>query len=276
MLYRAMSKMGELETSDGRPSGAIYGVLRMVKATIDELKPDKSFFVFDGSLSPLRKSVLPEYKANRMKREGTGELKKTIRGLLVSLGINTWLPDMEADDIIGLMTGQMDKVDKLIVVSSDTDFCQLMSDTVKVYNPIKKELLVSPVAPDKYVEYKAMVGDTADNIHGIKGIGPKKALAVIESDLPSVWAEEDGIRISKNRVVIAIPTEAKALKTYYPDTDFKIFSDEWKQFVENESKADFVKFIMACEHFEFKSILDSMSKWKETFGEKQDIDDVWQ
>lgn len=268
--------MGELETEDGRPTGAIYGVLRMVKATIDELKPDKSFFVFDGSLSPTRKDILPEYKANRTKKEGTGDLKKTIRGLLISLGINTWLPDMEADDIIGLMTGAMEEGDELTIVSSDTDFLQLLSPTVHIYNPIKKEYIKPTVYAEDYVLYKAIVGDTADNIRGIDGIGPVKATKIIEAGQGHKGTEADAILISKNQIVITIPTDKKSLLRYYPDMDIVEFSDSWMKFILDEVDADFNLFRVACEHFEFKSILKSMSKWMNTFGEKQSIDDMWE
>jgi DNA polymerase-1 len=176
--------MMELKTSKGIENGIEYGFIRMLKNTIDEIKPDNTFVIFDGGLSKFRMDILPEYKANR---KSSGSLEKPLRNIqnfLDTLGINHFsYLGVEADDIIGLISSSVEENETMIIASSDTDFCQLIKENIKVYNPITKQYLEPIVEPSKYVFWKAMVGDKSDNITGIPGIGEKKAKARVKGNI---------------------------------------------------------------------------------------------
>ena len=281
-MYRAIHKMGDLKRKDGLNTGMEYGFLRMVKATVDKIKPNKIFVVFDSGISPRRKMCLPQYKENRKNRHNRdGGRDVALTDMLTSLRISVFSYDgVEADDIIGLVSGLIEEKEELIIASSDTDFCQLIRKNVKVFNPIKREYLESPVDPRRYVIYKAMVGDTADNIPGIKGIGPKKAKRKLDDSVEwkrigDDWTPEESSIISINEEVIFIPVDIDDFGLYYPKTDLDDFRQRFSDWMGWEGKCDFDKFFYFCRVMEFHSIESNRTSWQNTFGEKITLDDVW-
>ena len=272
-MYRAINKMGELKRSDGVDTGMEYGFIRMLKSTVDEIKPNKTLVVFDGGLSELRLDKLPEYKSNRkVSSEGTEKSRGMLINIIESLGIPVFKYNgVEADDIIGILSGLLEDNEKLIIASSDTDFIQLMSNNVKIYNPIRKQYLESPVEPKDYVLYKSIIGDISDNIRGIKGIGPIKAKSKLLSD---DWKESDKEIIERNKILIHITKDMNDFDTYYYLINGDVFRLNFMSWVNDQKKMDMDKFLYLCKFMEFYSILSNLTSWRNTFGDKLNLD-IW-
>ena len=186
---------------NGNSIGGLLGTLRSVKSMIRETRADRVFFVWDGvGGSQRRRGVIADYKMGRKPRlnreveEGVVDSganmawqKEKLRSLLGYLGvIQISVDSIEADDTIGYLVGALDPTPK-VVVSSDRDMWQLVSDTTIVYWPTKKVFISNetfrehcPVLPENFVLFRALSGkgDASDNIRGIKGLGEKTILKV--------------------------------------------------------------------------------------------------
>jgi len=179
MLHRARSgfKLGEFNV--------VFNFFRSIRSEIEKHDPTRVIFVLEGE--PKRQFVLdPEYKANRRVEEtdpkkidslnSFHKQKKMIIDLLVTcFPLNLMQhSDFEGDDLIYNVVKRSTRAVPITVVSSDTDFIQLLElENVKLYNPVQKKHITAPSYP--YVTWKALRGDGTDNIKGIKGVGDKTA-----------------------------------------------------------------------------------------------------
>lgn len=187
---------------DGQHVGGVVGFLKSIGSNIRQFQATRCIVVFDGSGgSQRRKKVFSEYKGNRASKgklnrfsefDGLideGESMKLqftrIFQYLDALPLTVLaLDNIEADDTIAYTTHLLaSETQKIKIVSSDRDFLQLISESVNVYSPIKKILYDSEVLhkelnihPSNYLLYRALTGDTSDNIPGIKGLGLKTIL----------------------------------------------------------------------------------------------------
>ena len=176
LIYRAKYsfKQGEYST--------IYSFFRSLRPLIEKFDPDLAYFVVEGYPQD-RHEAYPEYKATRVRDvdESFKEQKDEIISMLKSLFPIAVCrhPLHEGDDVIGNLVRYRHVADECIVVSSDTDFLQLYNTckNVLIYNPIRKEVLPKPKYD--YVTWKALKGDASDNIKGIRGIGDKRADALV-------------------------------------------------------------------------------------------------
>lgn len=167
------------------PAPVVFNFMRNFRSVIDQLRPTKVYFVLEGkSLS--RKEVLPEYKANRKIEISSPEFEDREKFFKQSDEIIALLrnnfpisvirhPRYECDDTIYNLIKTSSSVVDWTVVSNDTDFIQLLNEfsNVKIWNPMKKSYVGKP--PYDYVTWKALRGDSSDNIPGIPGVGDKKA-----------------------------------------------------------------------------------------------------
>lgn len=198
LAYRSFhTPQGSLTTQDGTPSGIILGVLNSLKTLLEKFPETTRVIVaFDGGKAKWRKDLYPEYKANRSYGDDPEE-KAKFEGLfmqidelhraLPTLGVHSIkLKGWEADDIIANICYTFEKGakadDYAMIVTSDKDMLQLVTKKVNVYSPYK-DRIISPnnfyeetgVTQDAYIGYRALVGDTSDNIYGVAGIGEKTA-----------------------------------------------------------------------------------------------------
>ncbi len=179
----------------------IYNFFRQFRAQVELHKPSRVYFVLEGE--PLRQLCIDnDYKANRQVEEGTREHVKLVdfhkqKHTIIEM-LKTWFPvsvirheAYEADDVIYNLIKKSSTSVPWTVVSSDTDFIQLLQefDHVNLYNPIKKEY-VSPPDYD-YVTWKALRGDACDNIKGIPGIGDKTATRLVTEDIDKLSMLKD-------------------------------------------------------------------------------------
>ena len=178
LLYRARTGFGRGEHP------IIFNFIRSFKALVEKFDPDMTYFVLEGAPKK-RKSLLPEYKAQRKYSDHDDFYRQ--RKVCIDM-VSNYLPvsvvkheDHECDDVIGHLANVRHKDDECVVISSDTDFIQLLDrddERIKLYNPVKKKLISAPEYD--YVSWKALVGDKSDNIEGFPRIGPKTAEKLLQ------------------------------------------------------------------------------------------------
>jgi len=180
----------------------IHTFFRSLKPLIEKFSPDHVYFVLDGK-SKKRLALSPSYKGTRKYHNDDNfrEQRKLILNLISQAVPFVVLrhPDVEADDIIADLTlNQIPEDDEKIIISSDTDFIQLLQtcSNTRLYNPITKSFREAPEY--SYVTWKALRGDSADNILGIPGIGNKRAATLAgDSDKMQSFFEKKGCEIEE-------------------------------------------------------------------------------
>ena len=190
-VYRAFYAIPPMSNNDGLPTNAIYGFVRILERMIAEATPDFIAIAFDTKHPTFRHEKFEEYKAQRkpMPQELVEQLpwiKEYIKAL--NLPILEY-PGYEADDVIATLA-QFHKNYKLhvLIASGDKDLCQLVNDNVAIMNSTFKDTEILDktavrnkfgVFPEQIVDYLTLLGDSADNIPGVKGIGAKTATALL-------------------------------------------------------------------------------------------------
>lgn len=180
-IFRAFYAVAPLTTKGGLHTNALFGFTKMLLKLIRDKKDEKLVVVFDAGKTTFRNELYDKYKANRS--EAPQELIEQFpyfRKIAKALGLCVLeLPGYEADDVIATL---VDKVKDPVIVSGDKDLMQLVGNGTYIIDPMKdKEIREAEVIekfgvpPDKVVEVLALMGDSSDNIPGVKGIGPKTA-----------------------------------------------------------------------------------------------------
>ncbi len=189
-IFRAFYALPPMNRPDGKPVNAVYGFTNMMMNLIQDNPCAHMVVIFDAKRQNFRNDIYPEYKANR--RETPEELIPQfplIRQACDALNV-PWLEmeGYEADDLIAAYADLASKQGwKTTVISADKDLMQLMTDSVSLYDPMKKKMLTTAdvqnkfgVTPDKVVDVQSLMGDSTDNIPGANGIGPKTAAELIQ------------------------------------------------------------------------------------------------
>lgn len=195
IAYRAFYALPQtIATTDGTITNAVYGFTTMVLKLIDEYKPDNIIAAFDSKTPTFRHELFKEYKAQRMKMPEELILQfPLIKEVLETINIKCIDAEgYEADDIIATLANKLtDNFDEILIVSGDKDILQLVNDKIKVM-ALKKGITDTVtydaqgvieklgVTPDKIKDLLALMGDSSDNIPGIKGIGPKSAVELVK------------------------------------------------------------------------------------------------
>ena len=203
---RARAAVSGLRTSAGLPTEAIYVFNNMLKKLLDEHEPDYVVAVWEGHGPTFREEIYPEYKANRdeMPEDLAAQLPY-IQRLLGAWNVTVLAEDgYEADDTIGLLTGQASGLDvEVWIVSSDKDLMQLVGDGVVMLNPARNQEFREAdveaylgVRPSRVTDMLALRGDPVDNIPGAPGIGPKGAKQLIEAygDIEGILDHAEEVR----------------------------------------------------------------------------------
>jgi DNA polymerase-1 len=183
-LYRAFHALPPLSNATGEPTGALFGVVNMLRATLNE-KPDYAAFVVDAPGRTFRDDLYPEYKANRqpMPDDLRAQVEPMMR-IVEALGFPILrVAGVEADDVIGtLATRAAAEGIDVEVSTGDKDFAQLVGPRVTLVNTMSRSRLDRDgvvekfgVPPERIVDYLALMGDSIDNIPGVVKCGPKTA-----------------------------------------------------------------------------------------------------
>jgi DNA polymerase-1 len=185
-LYRAFHAMPDLRNKANEPTGAIYGVLNMLRRLHRDVKADYSACVFDAKGKTFRDEVYPEYKANRPPMPD--DLAAQIAPLHETIAAMGWplliVEGVEADDVIGTLARQAERAGMRVVISTgDKDITQLVSPNVTLVNTMSEEKLDEAgvtqkfgVPPERITDYLSLVGDSVDNVPGVSKVGPKTAV----------------------------------------------------------------------------------------------------
>ncbi len=184
-LFRAFHGLPPLTNDQGEPTGAIYGVINMLRKLIDEEQPDTIAVVFDAKGKNFRHDIFPDYKANRPPMPD--DLRVQIEPLLdiiKAMGLPLIIIDnVEADDVIGALSVDAEKLGYDVLISTgDKDMAQLVTEKVTLINTMNNQRLdiagvkeKFDVMPGQIIDYLALMGDKADNIPGVPKCGPKTA-----------------------------------------------------------------------------------------------------
>ncbi len=204
-LYRAFHALPPLVTSKGQPSGAIKGVLNMLKSLLKQYPEAPVVVVFDAKGKTFRDDMFPEYKAQRPPmpddlRAQIEPLHQAIRAMGLPL---LCVEGVEADDVIGTLAQQGEAAGRSVVVSTgDKDMAQLVTEKVTLVNTMTDTVMDIPGVKDKFgigpeliIDFLALMGDKVDNIPGVPGVGEKTALALLQGigGLDAIYADLDQI-----------------------------------------------------------------------------------
>jgi DNA polymerase-1 len=185
-LYRAFHAMPPLTNANGQATGAVYGVINMLRTLIDEYRPDYIAVVFDAKGKTFRDEMFDQYKANRppMPDELRTQIEP-LHAIVRAMGLPCIVEDgVEADDVIGTLAQQAAASGIRSVISTgDKDMAQLVNDHISLINTMNNKKLDRAgviekfgLPPEQIIDYLALIGDTSDNIPGIPGVGPKTAV----------------------------------------------------------------------------------------------------
>ena len=185
-LYRAYHAMTQLSAPDGTPTGALYGVLNMLRRLRADYPHDYCAVVFDDKGKNFRHTMFPNYKATRPPMpEDLRPQAELLPELVRLMGWTVLIvPDVEADDVIGTLAKQGEAEGWQVVISTgDKDMAQLVSDHVTLVNTMSNETLDEAgvlakfgVRPNQIIDYLALMGDKVDNVPGVEKCGPKTAV----------------------------------------------------------------------------------------------------
>lgn len=184
-LFRAYHAMPGLTAADGQPTGAIYGVINMLKSLVREYRPEQIAVVFDARGPTFRHQMYPDYKANRPPMpDDLRQQIAPVHELVVALGLPLLvIPEVEADDVIATLATRASAAGQTcLIASSDKDLTQLVDDNTFMLDTMKnirydRDAVINRygVPPERIIDYLALMGDNADNIPGVPGVGPKTA-----------------------------------------------------------------------------------------------------
>lgn len=204
-LYRAFHAFPPLTNAGGEPTGAMYGVLNMLKSLLNQFAPTEMAVVFDAKGKTFRDEMFAEYKAHRPPMPD--ELRSQIEPLhqmIHALGLPLLVvPGVEADDVIGTLAKQAAANGRDVLISTgDKDMAQLVSDKITLINTMNNTVLGPQevrekygVGPDLIIDFLALMGDSSDNIPGVPGVGEKTALALLTGigSLREIYANLDAV-----------------------------------------------------------------------------------
>jgi len=190
IIYRAFFAFirNPLINSKGQNTGAIFGLVNTIIKMIDKYSIKNMVVSFDQKEKTFRHKLDESYKANRPPAPDDLVAQiEPIRQFFKDININeVSVSGFEADDVLATLAENYKKDYEVIIVTGDKDFSQLVDDRVKLYDPFKGKVTGTVeviekygLKPEQFIDYLAICGDSADNIPGVKGIGPKGALKLL-------------------------------------------------------------------------------------------------
>ena len=285
-LYRAFHGLPDLRSPQGEPTGAIYGVINMLRKLRSDYKPDYLACVMDAKGKTFRDDWYPEYKATRTPMPD--DLRVQIEPLLEAIKALGWpllmIDGVEADDVIGTLAKHAEtRGAKTVISTGDKDLTQLVTPHVTLINTMSNEMLDEAgvlakfgVEPARMVDYLSLVGDSVDNVPGVEKVGPKTAVKWLGQyqtlDNVIANANEVGGVVGENlRKALDWLPQARRLLTVKCDVDLPF---DWNNLTAND--ADKAKLLEMFGRFGFKTWrgeLESAKKGLEGGDGKLGVDD---
>ena len=264
--------MPNLRNANGEPTGALYGVVNMLRRILLDYSPDYLACVFDARGKTFRDDLYEEYKANRASMPEDLALQiGPIHDMVKALGWPVYaIEGVEADDVIGtLVTQAAQQGIRSIISTGDKDLAQLVNDQVTLINTMSGEVLDSNgvvnkfgVPPERIIDFLMLTGDKVDNIPGVPKVGDKTAAKWLQQygSLDEVVAHADDIKgvVGQNlrdtldqfpltRTLVTVKTDCD-IKAHIPDLDSLAFAGQ-----------DPDRLIELAEHFGLKTLLREVS-----------------
>ena len=279
-IFRAFYAIRPLHSPKGVPVNAVYGVLSMLLKLFEEHDHDHVVVAKDSKSPSFRHELYPEYKANRT--ELPEELIPQF-DLVHQLLEKMQLPHLameryEADDIIGSLCVQwQDRFDEIFIVSSDKDLMQFIDDKIKVLDTLKNKVYgrrevfdKMGVWPEQVVDYLSMVGDSSDNIPGMKGIGAKGAAQLLDSHQTLEGCIQNADQFTNKRIKNAfthhVDDALLSKKLVIIPTDLKLAFNPDKANFEFSPTSELITFL---KDLGFKGIVNKIEAIKKSLDEKQ-------
>ncbi len=269
--YRAFYALGNLSTSGGQPTGAIYGFTNILNKLLKQKKPQFLAACFDVSRETFRQKKFAEYKIQRapMPDELSSQIP-LIKEIISAYGITICEKEgFEADDIIATLSTQA-KVKNMpvVVVSSDKDMLQLVGQGIKVLSLGKNEEILYDadkvkdrfgLGPQQVVELISLMGDDADNIPGAKGIGEKTAVELLKTygSLDNILSNIDTIKPERAKKAVANSIENIKLSRELAILDHNVRLGVGPEDLRIK-EPDYQKLVKLFKQFEFKSFLKEL------------------
>ncbi len=185
-LFRAYHAMPPLTNSDGHPTGAIRGVINMMRKLQKDYPESQIIVIFDAKGKTFRNDMYPEYKANRPSMPDELRVQiQPIHDIIKAMGLPLLVIDgVEADDVIGTLADQATAAKRDVIISTgDKDMAQLVNEHVSLINTMTETFMDVDgviekfgVRPDQIIDYLSLMGDKVDNIPGVEKCGPKTAV----------------------------------------------------------------------------------------------------
>ncbi len=210
-IYRAYHAIQSLSNAQGFPTNAIFGFTRMLLKLVEERSPAYIGMFFDAKGPTFRHDMYADYKANRPPMpEDMAMQIAPIKAVTEAFRIPVFeMAGYEADDLIGTVARHAEAAGfEVVMVTGDKDFVQLLTDRVSIWDPMKDKTIAAQdvtaangVRPRQMIDVMGLSGDTADNIPGVPGIGPKTALKLIQSyaTIEGVYGHIEDIKGTKQR-----------------------------------------------------------------------------
>ncbi|QXF54513.1 DNA polymerase I [Francisella tularensis] len=267
-LFRAYHALPHLTNSQGEPTGAIIGVINMLKKLPIMYDTEYVAVVFDAKGKNFRHQLYPQYKAHR--KDIDDELRVQIQPLhqiIEKMGFTVIIEDgVEADDVIGTLAQKLQKQDYQIIISTgDKDMAQLVTDNIVLYDSMKNVttdvagvLEKYQISPHQMIDYLALMGDSSDNIPGIPKVGPKTAVKWLQDyqNIDGIIANQQQIKgkVGENlRNNIDLLKLSYQLATIKCDLELDLTVEDLKC-----KAADKAYLIEAYTRYEFKSLLKDL------------------
>ncbi|MDM4535917.1 DNA polymerase I [Klebsiella oxytoca] len=204
-LYRAYHAFPPLTNSAGEPTGAMYGVLNMLRSLILQYQPTHAVVVFDAKGKTFRDELFEHYKSHRppMPDDLRAQIEP-LHAMVKAMGLPLMaVPGVEADDVIGTLAREAEKVGRPVLISTgDKDMAQLVTPSITLINTMTNTILGPDevvtkygVPPELIIDFLALMGDSSDNIPGVPGVGEKTAQALLQGlgGLDTLYAEPEKI-----------------------------------------------------------------------------------
>lgn len=291
IVHRAYHAIPPLTTRDGLVVNAVYGFVSMLLKVLSELKPEYIAVTFDEAGGTFRHKKYEKYKATRVKAEQalydqiplTKQMMEAFQFPIFSKA------GYEADDVIGTIVKKVERKEiETYIVTGDMDTLQLVSDKVKVYTlrkGISDVVVYDPKAvkerfgfgPENVIDYKALRGDTSDNIPGVPGIGEKGATELIikVGGIDEIYKKIESLKkigftdslinkLKTGKESAEMSKYLATLETEVPDLDFDLNKCEIRPFDRN-------KITEAFQRFEFISLLKRIPEFRTVDGEDKKI-----
>lgn len=274
LAFRAFYGMPELTRTDGFPTGALHGWVKSLWRLTDDENPAATLVFFDLGGSQDRLAIHPEYKAQRQETpEALVQQLPYVKSLTRAMGlVGIEQHGVESDDLLASQAVALaDAGHEVLVVSADKDFAQVVGDRIKMLLPptpanpkggwrlMDAEGVVRKfgVTPTQIADYLALVGDTADNIPGLAGVGPKTAAKWLQTygDLEGIIAHADEVKPDRFREKITADAERLRLNRQLTQFDLNLPTVAAEQ-----TEPQIGELLRLLEELEMKSTLNEARK----------------